>query len=215
MWSRISGTLIALALLTASAQATTYFFNDNEGGDIPGFADPVAALGSITTDGALGVLTSSNILTWSVSIGGGVAPLSFDSSSQYSSIQLIGYGLIAKSEGLFWNYDEAPGGSSLVFTFDDNVVGDLAGGIAYEGPYIVMDSYPVCRNCGYLFGAETRSGLLEIASVTPIPATFPLFVAVIGVLGLLARRRRGSRAGFVVAPPRTSTTIAPEPRRRR
>jgi hypothetical protein len=55
------------------AHATVY--------DIADTVHPLAGNGNITTDGALGVLSSSNILSWDLTVSGYITPLTLTPSN--------------------------------------------------------------------------------------------------------------------------------------
>jgi hypothetical protein len=100
---------LALGLVgNAAASATTYQLQLSNDGSITG---------TITTDGTIGTLLGTDILSWSFSQTFGVGPPSMNSSEANASLTLNGSGFTADANGLYFNF----GGTDGTFVdFADN-----------------------------------------------------------------------------------------------
>src|SRR5690349_20751192 len=157
------------------------------------------ASGTITTDGKIGVLTVSDIVSWDITItGSGVSPpFTIAGPSSITSVILIGDALNATETSFVW--DSSAPSSSLIFSTNDNVVGDLKGFVLYENTGAPVHSFfelivedVRCGTPGFGCGetvADSRSGLEVIATATPLPSSLSLLITGIGALGFLCWRR--------------------------
>ena len=137
--------------------------------------------GTITTDGNFDVLTAANIVAWDLTISG--APLSpFTLTNANSTVSLSGSGLTATPVVLLFNYD--------VVTFLSFFGGAFnAGFVQYQGGPGGGFHVGACTNCENPPN-DPRSGIGVVGVVTPLPAALPLFAGGLGLIGLLARRRK-------------------------
>jgi hypothetical protein len=145
--------------------------------------------GSITTDGTIGPLASSDITAWSVTATGGLpSPATFSGSSTFLIFSSANSAVTASATQLFFNFTStAP---DLMFLFPST------GGLEYvdqsNPPPPPPDLYTVV---GLSVGSAGTSYLSESSSdfviaSTPLPATLPLFASGLGALGLLGWRRK-------------------------
>lgn len=178
------------ALLGApQARATTYNVSVTQGAD--------SISGSITTDGATGALSLSDLTAWNLEVNNGAGDVNLlgPGGGQNSSSELTVGLLVATA-------------SKLSFLFDSN---------SQDG-FFQIASYSGCPGCtffdlgargtgsGYItifsngsYGpgngvAYTGSDVIGTAAATPLPAALPMFAGGAGLLGFLVRRRRRKTA---------------------
>ena len=181
--------------ISQPAANTVYIYSDSQ---TQFLSDPVFVTGTITTDGKVGVLTASDIISWDLIItgGGAVSPFTVEGPSSISSVTLTGAALSATATSLLWN-NSVPS-SNLFFGTDDHVLADFKGFIEYGTGFFLAIVLPgVCGTPGFgcdPFLTDTRSGIQMIATAaTPLPGALPLFVGGLGALGLLRWRRKATR----------------------
>jgi hypothetical protein len=154
---------------------------------------------SITTDGATGTLTQTNILGWTITVTdkGDTFTLLGPSSGNNSQVRLDGSALTATMTNLSFNYNaggnqflliQSPGIGSGEFFWSVQTNGSFD----FSGPAEAIDP-----RANFSFVREAHSGNLVIASAAvnaaPEPATFP-GALIAGLLGLgYAWRRRRAR----------------------
>ncbi|MEM8919079.1 MAG: PEPxxWA-CTERM sorting domain-containing protein [Pseudomonadota bacterium] len=174
-------------VLASSANAATFIGTRTVGGSTANL--------SITTDDTLGVLSSANILDWTISLSDGVdnftllGPL----SGNNSGLLLSGSALTATATDLLFDFGvngfalfQAPnpgsgdtfycaqGGTSACFDFDGPAEGIEAG-------------------TGFTFDRTPRRGNLVLASVqaaVPEPATWAFMILGFGAIGGAMRRQK-------------------------
>ncbi|MGA8756791.1 MAG: PEP-CTERM sorting domain-containing protein [Stellaceae bacterium] len=190
--------LIAAPWVAVPAQATVYQINQSGTTPItapPPLSDTVS--GSITTDGTLGILQTSNILSWNLDIIDNLNP-AYDvllTPANSGILEDIGNGLTASATGLSFNFSD----TGAVFAIQGTQYGFFSGyqyfcfqattGPCAAGETIVPYYYAVD-------GVEVTglSGTLPLnpPSQVPEPATLSLFGGGLAALGII-RRKRGKR----------------------
>ena len=184
------GKALALMLLAAPVSAFA--------GDITYYVDDVvgtgSVVGSITTDGTIGVLSSSDLVSWDLTLRapnllGGTQVLT-QSNGTFSDTG--GFG--ATASHLVFNYG---GTSGQLFIFEGGLHSDYWCGAASGGDACNLESDPA-ETIGYssVTGgnaedvSEAGAGLTVLASV-PAPTTLALFS--VGLLALGVVRRQQAR----------------------
>jgi len=184
---KLIGSLSAAMVVCGASQVCAATYN---------VADGVGSLsvnGTITTDGNIGVLSASDIQSWSLTISGFSSPVLLNNSN--SDLNFGGNGLTATSVGLFFDYsgsssalDFAVPSSSFVQWGDAGALGSNAGLNISSG-----------NNSGsvgtFADGTSHRSGTGQIAEIaevtpTPLPATLPLFAIGLGALSWLGWHKK-------------------------
>jgi hypothetical protein len=168
------------AMVGSPATATTYAVNDSAGFE--------TVVGTITTNGKLGVLTVSDIVDWNLTLP---SPLTLTPAN--SAVELSGDHLTATPTALLFDYTDAfPADYKLYFYSTGGV---LQGWVTYA-TYGFNFQIGACDVGSICFGGakEFRSGVGVIAGTadgtTPLPAALPLFATGLGALGLLGWRRK-------------------------
>jgi hypothetical protein len=131
--------LWAIALptaLNAQASGTTYIVNQTIGNG--------SVVGQITTDGKVGVLSSSDILSWNLNLNGVGASAVLTSAGGTSAVLYSGSDLTGTNQGLFFNFSGTDGG--------------------YLG---IQDSQQIYSGNRYICENTTWSGCKPGASVVP------------------------------------------------
>lgn len=118
---------LALAGATAHASNITYTVNETITGPVNGVAgNPIqtdSVVGTITTDGTIGVLQTSNILSWSLDLIDVTNPQYSDLlTTSNSSFSASGNVLSATDAGLYFNFN-----GSGIAAFQDNNPGPSSG----------------------------------------------------------------------------------------
>jgi hypothetical protein len=196
--------VVAAAGLAASgASATVYTVGDTVGAG--------GVTGTITTTGALGVLGSSAITDWNLTLSDGSSTFNLTGPLSGANSGLLnnsGTALTATASGLFFNF-ASTAGSFLLFE------GAPVAGVDF---WCVNDA---ASPCGSTLGASSSNevvrvsgaairqsfvGVTQIASQSspppppgggiPEPATWMMMILGFGGLGGLVRRRRRSAAAF-------------------
>jgi hypothetical protein len=167
-----------------------------------------AITGTITTDGTLGALAYSDVLSYSLTVA-------FGSSSQTytpSNSQLINpadftgnFGVTATALNLTFAYTAYTGGFGTpnFFEVDRLPEPDVGYYPAVEffggngGGSLHGYNYSTCFECSS-FGSYSGSVVIADVAATPLPTTLPLLAAGLTALGLLGRRK-SSRVDIAAA----------------
>ena len=187
----IRGMVACMAVVVVTqAGATTYNVNEAAG--------DVSLTGTITTDGAIGSLYTSNITDWNLLAAVGTTTFDFTGPvSGNNSTALVYYGnvpggdLTATSTGLFFNFGDA---AAVGYFF----LGETGGisVVCFENATAVCTG---TQGINLLLAEQTVNGNIpevgnvQIGSVspTPLPAALPLFAGGLGVLGCSAGEESG------------------------
>jgi hypothetical protein len=209
--SRGTAAVLALGLLLAAqAQAnTTYTVNETITGPLnntPGNPSQTdAVMGTVTTDGTVGVLHAGNIVAWDLKLIDVTAPANSDELTPANSLISVDTGSVlnASATGLFFNFD-----GTGAFAFQASSPGAFSGFHYWclsEGWYGCLDGNSIAPNNVYagnagddlVVAATGTEGQIGNSPLDPTPPTsvpepplpvlFGLGVAVIAAM----RRRRG------------------------
>lgn len=179
-------TVAAAVMISAAADATVYTANRTVG---------TGSLSlSITTDGALGVLSTGDILDWNITMteGSDTFTLQGASGSNNSTALLYGSGLSATATQLLYDYNSGYGflliqspnsGSGQTFWC---VQGN--GCYNFDGPGEAIDPHT-----SFNFTSQAYSDVQAIASVAgavPEPSTWAMMMLGFVGVGFMAYRRR-------------------------
>ena len=181
-----AATAATIALATSAQAATVYTGNRTVGG--------ASAQLSITTDDTIGVLSSTNIIDWTIVLneGGNTFTLRGAGPSRNSALQIAGSALSATATDLIFNFSasglayalfQSPGiGSGQTFyCVQTNSCFDSSGSAeALEAGLTFSPTRAV------------RTGQVVIASTgaVPEPSTWAMLIIGFGATGAAMRRRR-------------------------
>ena len=189
----LSGTLFALAVFSSQAYANiTYDLSLGP-----------AAVGTITTDGSTGVLQTSNIIDFNLTLTTAtlttsiLGPLSGANFTQFGTDnQLNSTAFTATLTSLFFNFNAVGGTPYLIF--------QSGGGLlCFNGAVGNCSGNPASLKVGV--GAEqivtVEAGNVEIATVAvagavPEPSTWAMMILGFAGVGFMAYRRRNQTASL-------------------
>jgi hypothetical protein len=190
----IAGLGVAVGMSTVVRADIVYTINQTStipevAGELSPLSDTI--IGTITTDGTLGVLQSSNILNYNLQLNDNLRP-AFDvdlTPANSGIVEDIGNGLSASATGLSFDFSDA----DAVFAIQGTTFGFFSGhqyfclqatdGPCVAGETIVPDYFAVDG-----VSATGLSGALPLS--VPEPAAWTMMLLGFGGLGALMRSRR-------------------------
>jgi len=189
---RSSSLAAALALVcglvaagpSAAANITYHVDQSIDGGSVTG---------TLVTDGDLGVLDSSDIVSFNLVLQG-MGSVSMLSSSS-AGFEIAGGDLMAQGNQLLFNFSGSDNGYMLfqkhLFSGTNYWCNAVSGAVCLMGSSVVPRGY----KDGSAQFDSTLTGLQVLAttnvSTVPEPATWALLLAGVGALGFTSRRKRG------------------------
>lgn len=187
--NRVLAAVLALTYLSGASHATTY--------DIVRSFDGATVVGTIETDGTIGAISRSNVVSWKLRLTSptplaGVAGTTDDVSSD-SALNVFLRGIYASQDTLTMAGArgsivlQGGSGNGWCMSFVDGCVGNGASSTEYlffdddtAGP-------AASQSIGQSVVFATRA--IEVITPVPLPATLPLLLVGLGGAGLLVRRR--------------------------
>ena len=143
--------------------------------------------GTIETDGTIGTLSASNILSWSLLLNDGIGQ-TFTINSGNSALTLTGTATTATSSLLQFNYDSPDFGGLGYFEILDAADG---WGLFFSGPGSPSNGgiiNPDGASTVGILGLGPQPKTIGVA--TPEPSAFLLIGSALGILGLMRSRTK-------------------------
>jgi hypothetical protein len=204
VWVARAAAALLSGLAISSAARADIVYTINQTSTVPEVANELSPLsdtvsGTITTDGTLGFLQSSNIVSWNLTLNDNLRPVYDVNLTPINSgiVTDTGNGLIAGSSGLSFDFGNAGAAFSIQGTAHGFFSGyqyfcfQATGGACASGETIVPDYYNVDG-----VSATGLSGTLPLSGV-PEPAAWLMTLAGFGGLGAVMRSRRRIRTAFI------------------
>jgi hypothetical protein len=180
--TRVVPVAIMATAMTDAAHATVYNLIDEAIG-------PARATGTITTDGALGVLSISDITGVDITVAEGSNALAVDDTTT-----IIGSALTATAKGLFFDF----AGDSISAFVTYSSVGENSGYCIATGSvacHLVYNDESIEVDSTVYDGRSLAGSTVEIATaVVPESATWVMMLVGVGAVGAVLRRRQQERA---------------------
>jgi len=158
-----------------------------------------SVIGTITTDGATGVLSAGDIVSWSLLLDGIGASYLLTSTSPIAEKHVIGNDLAATTTDIYFNFGGAAGGQFLLQNGGEGGQNYWCNSVGYTSCYPGKSDVPVFYTNPSSQFDMTAMGNQIIAStsgVVPEPSSWALML--LGIAGLgYAGWRRGALAASV------------------
>lgn len=178
---------IALLLATAGAAVmTTPALAEVYDVDISG--NGLSAIGTITTDGTLGVLSAANVTAFGITIDDGDSSFFLDGYGN-AQLDVTGSGFTATATGLFFDFSGT--GYAL---FQNPFIGSGINFLCFAGSLCGGDSNRISITVDEFGGGIAQTGIQQVATraggVVPEPATWAMMIGGLGLAGGALRTRR-------------------------
>lgn len=183
---------LAVAMLNASAaHATTYIDNHTAAGATVSL--------SVTTNGALGMLTTDDITAFDISVTSGSNAISLISGVNNASVLLFGGALTATPTDLIFNFSSPNSFLAFYRTGGDHycfeTAGGCGGGSNSESFRFGTDPFQTVQR----FSSQTVASV-AVTSPVPEPETWILMLAGFAAVGGAMRsRRRQTKTSYSMA----------------
>jgi hypothetical protein len=146
-------------------------------------------VGSITTDGALGTLATSDIVAWNLTLNGYGAAYTISNTDPTAFIQVVGSDVTATATDLSFDF----GGSTGNLLFQDGMLlgthyfcAETGGGACFLGESVVPIYY---GDTSSVYSDPVPTGSVIIGTAVPEPSTWALMLAGFAGLALVGYRR--------------------------
>lgn len=185
-------TLAALTLAAPRAllaDEITYTVDDIYTGTINGSAATAAVTGKITTDGTIGTLAASNIVSWDLTSNG---VTEFGNSTGPGFAEIFGNAVTASSSALTFNFSAGTNSISPSLLFE-NAAGSFCWQTSNVCTGLGSNNFSTDTTAGQFTGSSLI-GVMTIATVAPVPLPTAawLMLSALGGLGAFARKKRAS-----------------------
>jgi hypothetical protein len=190
----VGAAIVACAPMAALAAPIIYTVSDT--------VLEVVITGAITTDGASGVLSKSDILDWNLNLT--FVPSDTLTKSN-GTVSITGSDLTASGNHLFFNFGDNNPATAGQFEFSNTTTGSAWGAQSLYvcgGPCVPGDAGVEFAGLDLMFTGDTYFSDQEaiatsqefVTPATPIPAALPLFATGLGMMGLFGwcRNRRAA-----------------------
>ena len=146
-------------------------------------------VGSITTDGALGTLATSDIVAWNLTLNGDGASYTISNTDPTAFIQIVGSDVAATAADLSFDF----GGSTGNLLFQDGMFlgthylcAEIGGGACLLGELVVPIYY---MDTSSVYSDPIPTGSVVIGTAVPEPSAWALMLAGFAGLGLVGYRQ--------------------------